>query len=199
MPVYNGLDPETHYPVRPELRFAGTLGLLANRLPDREARIDEFFLRPAAALGDRRFLLGGTGWEDKPHPENVRVLGHVYTRDHNAFNGSTLAVLNVCRDSMARAGYSPATRVFEAAGAAACLITDAWAGIDLFFEPETEILVARDGAEVADIVAGLTLARARRIGDAALRRALAEHTYAARVQTLESVLEGKSENALEKA
>src|SRR5690606_32240729 len=116
-----------------------------------------------------------------------------------AFNSSTLAVLNVCRDSMAKTGYSPATRVFEAAGAAACTITDEWPGIDQFFEPDTEILVARDGAQVAELLAGLTPERARRIGEAARRRVLADHTYAARVRTLESVLEGTSEIALEKA
>jgi spore maturation protein CgeB len=196
VPIYNGLDPETHRPAPSDPRFVGDLGLLANRLPDREARIEEFFLRAAAGLPDRRFLLGGNGWGDKPMPANVRYLGHVYTADHNTFNGSTLAVLNVCRDSMARNGFSPATRVFEAAGAAACLITDEWTGIDLFFEPDREILVARSGDDVAGILAGLTPERAKRIGEAAYRRAIADHTYAARVRTLEDVLEGR---ALEKA
>jgi spore maturation protein CgeB len=198
VPIYNGLDPETHHPAPPDPRFAGDFGLLANRLPDREARVEEFFLRAAALLPDRRFLLGGNGWGDKGMPANVRYLGHVYTADHNAFNGSTLAVLNVCRDSMAKNGFSPATRVFEAAGAAACLVTDEWTGIDLFFEPEREILVARDGAEVAEILAGLDPERARRIGEAAYRRVLADHTYAARVRTLEAVIEGRT-SALEKA
>ena len=68
-------------------------------------------------------------------PANVNYIGHVYTADHNALNCSALAVLNVARDSMAAIGFSPATRVFEAAGAAACIITDAWEGIELFLEP----------------------------------------------------------------
>ena len=140
------LDPVTHYPVPPEPRFACDLGLIANRLPDRERRIDDFFIDVAAALPDRRFLLGGAGWDDKPLPANIAYLGHVYTRDHNAFNASALAVLNVSRDSMAAYGFSPATRVFEAAGAAACIITDAWEGIAQFFEPGREILVAEDGS-----------------------------------------------------
>jgi spore maturation protein CgeB len=199
VPVYNGLDPETHHPAPVDSRFAGDLSLLANRLPDREARIDEFFLRAAAALPERRFVLGGNGWDDKARPPNVSYVGHVYTPDHNAFNCAARAVLNVCRDSMARTGYSPATRVFEAAGAGACIITDEWAGIDRFFEPDAEILVARDGTEVAQLLSGLDAARATRIGAAALRRVLADHTYAARVRSLEAVLEGKNENALEKA
>src|SRR3546814_9984936 len=85
-------------------------------------------------------------------PANVRKLGHVPTADHNAFNTTPLAVLNIARDSMAATGYSPATRVFEAAGAAACIITDAWEGIDLFLDPGSEILVARDGMDVAEIL-----------------------------------------------
>jgi spore maturation protein CgeB len=198
VPIYNGLDPETHHATAPDPRFAGDLGLLANRLPDREARIEEFFLRAAALLPDRSFLLGGNGWGDKGMPGNVRYLGHVYTADHNSFNCSTLAVLNVCRDSMAKNGFSPATRVFEAAGAAACLITDWWVGIELFFEPEREILVARDGEEVAALLRGLSPERARAIGEAAYRRVLADHTYEARVRTLEAVLGGR-ETALEKA
>src|SRR6185312_6880972 len=116
--------PSTHHPVAPDSRFAGDLGFLGNRLPDREARVEEFFLRAAAALPERTFLLGGSGWGDKPMPRNVHYVGHVYTHEHNAFNCTPLAVLNVNRESMADIGFSPATRVFEAAGAAACLITD---------------------------------------------------------------------------
>jgi spore maturation protein CgeB len=81
---------------------------------------------------------------------------------------------------MANVGFSPATRVFEAAGAAACLITDAWEGIEQFLEPNREVLVARDGQDVADHLAALTPERAREIGQAALERVLAEHTYAHR-------------------
>jgi spore maturation protein CgeB len=192
VPIYNALDPETHCPVPPDPRFSGDLSFLGNRLPDREARVDEFFLRAAALMPDRSFLLGGSGWDDKPMPPNVRYLGHVYTQDHNAFNCTPLAVLNICRDSMATNGFSPATRVFEAAGAAACLITDYWEGIDQFFEPDKEVLVARTGAEVAEHLRYLTPERARQIGDAAYRRVLAEHTYAHRAEELEALILGRS-------
>ncbi len=182
VPIYNGLDPETHHPVAADARFAGDLGLLANRLPDREARIEAFFLDVARQLPERRFLLGGSGWSPEGVPQNVRVLGHVGTADHNAFNCTPRAVLNVSRESMARMGFSPATRVFEAAGAGACLISDHWEGIDMFLEPDTEILVARDGREVADILSGLTPERAQAIGDAGRARVLAEHTYDRRAE-----------------
>jgi spore maturation protein CgeB len=188
VPVYNALDITTHVPVPPDPRFACDLAFLANRLPDREARVEEFFLKPAALLPERRFLIGGNGWADKPMPGNVRAIGHVGTAEHNAFNATPLAVLNVARDSMAEVGFSPATRVFEAAGAAACLITDAWEGIPMFLEPDREILVARDGQDVADHLAALTPERARAIGAAALGRVRHEHTYELRAVIVDRVL-----------
>jgi len=190
VPIYNALDPETHHPVPSDPAFAGDLDFLGNRLPDREARVEDFFLRAATAWPAGRFLLGGNGWGDKPLPPNVYYLGHVYTRAHNAFNCTPRAVLNIARESMARYGFSPATRVFEAAGAGACLITDAWTGIEMFFEPEREILVAHDGSEVADLVRGLRPERGRAIGAAALRHVLAEHTYAHRAAQVEALLLG---------
>jgi spore maturation protein CgeB len=188
IPIYNALDPSTHFRDEPDPRFDGTLGFLGNRLPDREARVEEFFLRAAALLPDQRFVLGGSGWHDKPMPGNVTALGHVYTHEHNAFNRTPRAVLNVNRESMARYGFSPPTRVFEAAGAGACLITDEWEGIEQFLEPEREVLVARDGAAVAEHVRGLTTERARAIGEAAYRRVLSEHTYAHRALQVEHAL-----------
>lgn len=188
VPIYNALDPATHHPVPPDPRFQGDLAFLGNRLPDREARVEEFFLRAAALTPGRRFLLGGAGWEGKPMPANVRYLGHVGTADHNALNCTPLAVLNVSRDSMARNGFSPATRVFEAAGAGACLVTDAWEGLELFLAPDAEALVARDGAEVAERLRGLTPERARAIGAAARRRVLADHTYGRRAEAVEEAL-----------
>ena len=188
VPIYNALDPAVHFPAAAEPRFRADLSLLANRLPDRERRIEQFFLEPAARLADRAFLLGGNGWDGKPMPANVRAIGHVPTRDHNAFNASATAVLNVARDSMAAVGFSPATRVFEAAGAGACLITDAWDGIELFLAPGDEVLVARDGQDVAALLSGLTQERARAIGAAARRRVLADHTYARRGAEVDTLL-----------
>jgi len=197
VPIYNALDPVTHHPVEPNPRFAADLSFLGNRLPDREARVEQFFLEPAAELPDRSFLIGGNGWETKAMPENVRHLGHVFTTEHNAFNCTPLAVLNIARDSMADIGFSPATRVFEAAGAAACLITDAWEGIELFLEPDREVLVARDGRDVAEHVRSLAPQRAREIGAAALRRVLAEHTYAHRGAQVDALLRAEMAGRME--
>ena len=189
LPIYNALDPSTHHPAPADPSYDGALSFLGNRLPDREARVFEFFFGPARANPRMRFILGGSGWEDAvPAYANVAYLGHVYTAAHNAFNSTPMAVLNVCRESMARCGYSPPTRLFEVAGAAGCLITDAWDGIEDFLEPGRECLVANDGDEVGEQLRWLTRAQAKEIGQAALRRILGEHTYAHRAAQLELLL-----------
>jgi spore maturation protein CgeB len=191
VPVYNGLDPATHHPAPPRPELACDLAFLGNRLPDREARVEEFFFGPVEALPERTFLLGGSGWDERARrAANLRCLGHVAPSEHNSLNRSALAVLNVSRDSMAANGWSPATRVFEAAGAGACLITDAWEGVEEFLAPGEEVLVARDGTEVAALLDGLGPARAREIGEAALERVLAEHTYDRRAEQIEAILAG---------
>jgi len=188
VPIYNALDHTTHFPVASQSRFEASLGFLGNRLPDREARVEEFFLRAAQRSPDRKFLLGGNGWGDKLVPANVRYVGHVYTHEHNTFNCSAEAVLNVNRESMARYGFSPPTRVFEAAGAGACVISDEWQGIDLFLEPGREVLVAGSGDEVAAHLQNSDADTRQRIGAQGRKRVLNEHTYAHRARQLESVL-----------
>jgi spore maturation protein CgeB len=188
IPIYNALDPSTHYPVAPEARFAADLGFLGNRMPDREERVEEFFFHAATGAPECRFLLGGNGWVSRPLPANMAYLGHVYTYDHNAFNCSPRAILNINRSSMARYGFSPPTRIFEAAGAGACLITDAWEGIEGFLEPEREVIVVHDGDELVQQLRALTPARARSIGATARSRLLAEHTYRHRAEQLAALL-----------
>lgn len=188
IPIYNALDPTTHHPVAPDTRFDAACGFLGNRLPDREARVASFFFAAASRLPMHRFLLGGSGWSDRSLPGNVRAIGHVPTRDHNAFNVTPRAVLNINRESMAEVGFSPPTRIFEAAGAGACLITDHWPGIDLFLKPGEEVLVARDGQDVAELLGSLTDDAAAGIGAAALRRVLAEHTYESRAVLVDALL-----------
>ena len=106
----------------------------------------------------------------------------------NAFNYTPRAVLNISRDSMASYGFSPATRLFEAAGAGACLLTDAWEGIEMFLEPDTEVLVVDSGDDVLERLRTLDVREARRIGAAARRRVLSEHTYDRRAAELDALL-----------
>lgn len=194
-PVYNGLDPAEHRPVGPPAAPRWDLLFMGNRLPDREARVAEFFFRAAELCPEARFALGGEGWGDRPMPANVEYLGHVPTARHNEVNAAARLVLNVHRASMVENGWSPATRMFEAAGAAACQITDVWRGIEDFFAPDAEILLAEDGAAVARLVRTVDEATARRIGAAARRRALAEHTYAQRARRVHEILTGAPDPA----
>jgi spore maturation protein CgeB len=188
LPVYNGLDPETHHPVAPDPSLACDLAFVGHRLPDREARVEEFFLKAAQLAPAMSFILGGEGWGNKTLPSNVRWVGHVGSDRHNVVNCSARMVLNVNRESMANVGFSPPTRVFEAAGAAACLITDAWDGVDQFFTPEEEILMA---SSAEDVVAHLTRFNPRQaaaVGHSMMNRALRQHTYESRAKQVHTAL-----------
>ena len=187
-PIYNALDPDTHFPVAPDPQMSCDLVFVGNRLPDREQRVQRFFFAAAELAPDLSFLFGGEGWGSRALPPNVRWIGHVRTADHNRINCSARMVLNINRDSMASVGFSPPTRVFEAAGAAACLITDSWAGIEQFFEPEREILVAREAREVVQHLRDHNHDSAA-IGQAMRARALADHTYAQRARQFDEIIQ----------
>ncbi|MDQ2833623.1 MAG: glycosyltransferase [Acidobacteriota bacterium] len=178
--MYNGLDPETHFPVVPDPNVVCDVLFLGNRLPDREARVDDLFFSAAQSSPQSKFLLGGEGWSDKSLPANVRYIGHVPTADHNKLNCSAGMVMNINRASMAASGFSPPTRVFEVAGAGACLLCDDWPGIADCFEPGKEILIVREASDVVDALTLYNNQERRRIGGAFHARALRDHTYAQR-------------------
>src|SRR5215469_10938360 len=174
-PIYNALEPEAHHPVSKDFSLECDLILVANRLPDRERRVEQFFLKAAELAPDLRFILGGEGWAEKPLSSNIRWIGHVPTGDHNRVNCSARMVLNINRDSMAEVGFSPPTRIFEAAGAGACLITDHWTGIENFFAPGREVLVASNAEEIVCYLRTISNTQANEIGENVRRRALREH------------------------
>ncbi len=186
--IYNALDPETHHPAPCAATLACDLVFVGHRLPDREQRVEQFFLRAAELAPEMSFLLGGEGWAGKALPPNVRWIGHVGTGDHNRVNSSARMVLNLNRESMAEVGFSPPTRVFEAAGAAACVITDAWPGIETFFYPGREILVAASAEDIVQYLRTVVPEQSRRIGTAMRARALRHHTYALRARAVDRIL-----------
>jgi len=188
IPIYNALDPETHHPVAPSQELSCDLAFVGHRLPDREKRVEQFFLAAAEAAHDLRFNLGGEGWGGRKLPENVRWIGHVGIGDHNLVNCSARMVLNINRESMAEVGFSPPTRVFEAAGSGACLITDSWAGIEQFFEPEREILVASSADDIVRYLRTLDREQSEQIGSAMRERALRDHTYQKRAEEADRIL-----------
>ncbi len=189
-PIYNALEPGSHQPAAADPELSCDLVFVGNRLPDRERRVEEFFLKAAGLAPEFQFILGGEGWGDKQLPPNVRWIGHVGTGDHNRVNCSARMVLNINRESMADVGFSPPTRVFEAAGAGACLITDHWQGIDEFFEPGKEILVASGAEEMVHHLRTTPAKKARKIGEAMRERALRDHLYAQRARLAMEILNG---------
>ena len=178
--MYNGLDPETHHPVAADPSLTCDVCFLGNRLPDREMRVEELFLRAAALAPDQTFLLGGEGWGDKAMPSNVRYIGHVPTADHNRVNCSAGMVLNINRSSMADFGFSPPTRVFEVAGAGTCMLCDDWPGLSDCFEPDSEILVVKHAEDVVRALHTHDAASRKQIGAAFHARGMRDHTYAQR-------------------
>jgi spore maturation protein CgeB len=188
--IYNGLDPETHHPVPADPALACDVAFIGNRLPDRETRVEQLFLRAAELAPGKTFILGGEGWGDKSLPSNVRWIGHVPTGDHNRVNCSASMVMNINRTSMADFGFSPPTRVFEVAGPGSCLLCDDWPGIDECFEPASEIIVIRSAEEVVSALDRYDINARMRIGEALHRRALRDHTYAQRaIQAEEAFME----------
>ncbi len=152
VPIYNALDPDDAFPGRRPIRASPPISAFsATACPTARRAWRSSSSSPRARLPDRRFLLGGVGWERPPLPDNVRAHRPCRHRRPQRLQRHARAR---CSTSPATAwrqnGFSPATRVFEAAGAGACLITDAWEGIELFLEPGREVLVARDGAEVVE-------------------------------------------------
>jgi len=183
--IYNGLDVDTHHPVPAVPDLKCDVAFIGNRLPDREKRVEDLFLKAAELAPDKQFLLGGEGWGDKAMPPNVRWIGHVPTHRHNSVNCSAGMVMNINRSSMAAYGYAPPTRVFEVAGAGACMLCDEWPGIEHFFEPGTEIIVIDSPEEVVAAISLHDEAARKHIGQAFHARALRDHTYAQRAKDAE--------------
>ena len=198
-PIYNALDPETHHPVNPDPELACDLAFVGHRLPDRERRVQDFFLRAAELAPELTFVLGGEGWGGKALPANVRWIGHVGIADHNRVNCSARMVLNINRESMANIGFSPPTRVFEAAGAGSCLITDSWPGVDHFFELRREILVASSAEGIVRWLQTVSREDAREVGCAMRDRALRDHTYELRARQVDAILTESRVTELAKA
>ncbi|MGH9519277.1 MAG: CgeB family protein, partial [Terriglobales bacterium] len=188
--IYNGLDPDTHFPVPPQRGWRADLSFLGHRLPDREQRVRSFFCGAAELRPSKHFLLAGAGWPTPGLPTNVHACGYVRPQDHNALNSSAGFVLNLNRNSMVDTGFSPPTRIFEAAGASAAIISDPWPGIALFFEPGREILIAPGAEAIAGILNEVSPEAARRLGQRARERALAEHTYQRRAGRVHQILHG---------
>lgn len=189
-PLYGWVDPEVHRPVEPLERFGADLSYLGTYAADRQAAVEELFVEPARRHPDRRFSIGGANYPaDFPWTANTWFVRHLPPAEHPAFFSSSRLTLNVTRAAMAAMGHCPSGRLFEAAACGAPVVSDDWEGLDGFFEPGGEILVARDRGDVAEALA-LTDAELGRIARAARERTLAEHTADRRAAELEGLLWG---------
>lgn len=184
--LYCGVEAAIHRPGPPDPRYACALGYMGTYATDRQPKLEELLVGPAGRLPDERFIIAGAQYPKLSLPPNVERLTHVYPRDHAAFYSSNRATLNLTRAAMVRYGWSPSVRLFEAAACGACILSDRWPGLDELLEPGREILLVEDGADVLRHLASLTSERRARIGEAARRRILADHTYVRRAAQLES-------------
>ena len=188
-PLYGSVNPEVHHPAPAEDRFRADLSYLGTYSPDRQAALEWLFVEPARLRPEMRFLIGGAQYpSDFPWTENIFHIPHVPPAGHAAFYSSSRLTLSVTRAAMAVLGYCPSGRLFEAAACGAPIVSDDWEGLDYFFEPGREILVAHTAAHVLEALA-LPHEALGRIARAGRERALAAHTAARRALELENILE----------
>jgi spore maturation protein CgeB len=190
-PLYGSVDPEVHHPVTPRSEFACDFSYLGTYSPDRQQKLEELFLRPAAELPNQHFLIAGAMYPQlASQTANVRMLEHVSPHDHSAFYCSSRLTLSITRASMARMGYCPSGRLFEAAACGTPVLSDYWPGLEEFFTPGEEILL---GNSTADAVSALQRPQAEvaEIAKRARERVLDCHTAAHRAAELLALLSGR--------
>ena len=187
-PLYGSVDPDMHRPVPPEDRYRGDLSYLGTYAEDRQKTLETLFIAPARALADRRFLIGGAQYPQSfPWTKNIWFVRHVPPSAHPAFYSSSRITLNITRKAMAEMGWCPSGRLFEAAACGTPILSDWWQGLDEFFAPGSEILVARDTQASIDAM-GVSDAELGVLARRARERTLDEHTADRRADDLERAL-----------
>jgi spore maturation protein CgeB len=183
-PLYGHVDHYWHKPAPHEPWYAADLSYLGTYAADRQEGVERLLIEPARQRPEREFLVGGSAYPRAIEwPRNVRKLEHIPPAHHPSFFCSSRLTLNVTRADMARMGWCPSGRLFEAAACGAAIVSDDWAGLGAFFDPGSEILIARSSE---DVVAALDRSddELRRIGTRARERVLDEHTSLHRAQEL---------------
>jgi spore maturation protein CgeB len=188
-PLYGHVDPEVHRPVPALSHYRCDLSYLGTYSADRQAAVESYLIHPARNRPERRFLIGGAQYPQHfPWSSNIYFVRHLPPSEHPAFFSSSRLTLNVTREAMAQMGWCPSGRLFEAAACGTPVLSDCWEGLDRFFNPGTEILLARSEQ---DSLAALDLSDAElaSIGRAARERTLTEHTSERRAVDLIVALE----------
>jgi spore maturation protein CgeB len=187
-PLYGSVDPDVHRPVAPAEQYRASLSYLGTYAADRQRALEELFVEPARALSNERFVVAGAQYpHDFPWLPNMFFLQHLSPAEHPTFFCSSRLTLNVTRSTMAEMGWCPSGRLFEAAACGVPIVSDSWPGLDEFFTPGEEIIVA---SGKSDTIAALQLSDAelRKISRAARERTLAEHTAERRAEQFEQIV-----------
>jgi spore maturation protein CgeB len=188
-PLYGHVDPEVHRPVAPLEGRKADLSYLGTYAEDRQAALEALFLEPARRMPGRVFALAGAQYpQDFPWTDNVWFRQHLPPPEHPAFLCSSALTLNVTRRAMAEMGWCPSGRLFEASACGVPILSDRWEGLDAFFTPGEEILVATTTEEAMEAISAPP-ERLERIARAARERTLAEHTSERRAMELETALD----------
>jgi spore maturation protein CgeB len=188
-PLYGHVDPEVHKPAAPAPQYAAHLSYLGTYAEDRQDALETLFVEAARRRPQSRFVIGGAQYPaDFPWADNIFFVRHLPPSEHPAFFSSSPLTLNVTRRDMAAMGWCPSGRLFEAAACGTALISDDWEGLNAFYAPGSEIIIARS---TEDTLAALEMSEAevKRLATAARERTLAEHTSAHRAAELISLCE----------
>lgn len=190
VPLYCSVDPDRHRELPVSREFACDLSYMGTYAPDRQSKLEELLCRPASRLPRKRFIVAGPQYPASiAWPENVERVLHLSPRHHAAFYCSSRLTLNVTRRDMVMAGYSPSVRLFEAAACAATIVSDNWPGLETFFAPGAEVLLATGSDDVVRYISDYEPGELRRIGRAARERVLAGHTSDIRAGEFERAVE----------
>lgn len=185
-PLYCSFDPDAYRPQPRESRLACAMSYMGTYAPDRQPKLEELLSVPASLLPQKKFILAGPMYPPSVSwPANVEHIFHLAPQYHPNLYSSSDFVLNVTRREMVIAGYSPSVRLFEAAACGATIISDNWPGLDSFFTPEEEILLATTSD---DIVRWLKIGKLPAIGARAKARVLEQHTSAIRAKEFEAAV-----------
>jgi spore maturation protein CgeB len=191
-PLYGSVDPDTHHRVGTDQRFLSDFSYLGTYAADRQQQLEELFLKPASQLPEKKFCIGGALYPpDFPWTGNTYFVRHVAPPEHPAFYSSSKLTLNVTRGVMAQMGYCPSGRLFEAAACGTPVVSDWWEGLDHFFEPGKEILIAKSSVDAVHALA-LDPGELQSVSRASQERTLAEHTASHRAAQLISLIEGRA-------
>ncbi len=186
--LYCAVDPEIYAPVATERRWL--MGYLGTYSLDRQPALERLMIAPARAMDDALFVVAGAQYPvNFPWPANVERIEHVPPHAHARFYSRQRTTLNITRADMKRLGWSPSVRLFEAAACGVPIISDRWEGIDAFFDPGREILIAEESDEVVRLLRETPDEELAKIGAAARARVLAMHTADHRARALESYYE----------